>query len=158
MAWLFLLLTILPLVELSLLLTMGKYTSIEFTLGFVILTGILGAALLRYQGLFAWRNVQRDLSQGKMPTDSLLDGLMIVVAAVLLITPGVLTDLFGITLLIPWCRRFYRFVLARWFLARFHVSGSAGSGDPRQASGRSEVIDSYVIEHAPQDKTDPPAP
>lgn len=152
MAWLFLLLTILPLVELSLLLTMGKYTSIEFTLGFVIVTGILGALLLRYQGLFAWRNVQRDLREGRMPTDSLLDGLMIVVAAALLITPGVLTDLFGITLLIPPCRRFYRFVLARWFRARFHVSGSAGSAAP----GRSEVIDSYIIEHAPQDKTDPP--
>ena len=115
MAWLFLLLTVLPLVELTLLLTMGQYTSVSFTLGFVIVTGILGAVLLRYQGLFAWRNVQQDLREGRMPTDSLLDGLMIIVAAVLLITPGVLTDLIGITLLIPPCRRFYRWLLARWF-------------------------------------------
>src|SRR5688500_11136401 len=132
MAWLFLLLTILPLVELSLLLTMGKYTSIEFTLGFVIVTGILGALLLRYQGLFAWRNVQRDLRECRMPTDSLLDELMIVVAVALLFTPGVLTDLFGSTLLIPLCRRIYRFVLARWFRARVHVSGSARPGDRRR--------------------------
>jgi UPF0716 family protein affecting phage T7 exclusion len=50
LAWLFLLLTAVPFVELFLLLTMGKYTSVEFTLAFVILTGVLGAVLLRYQG------------------------------------------------------------------------------------------------------------
>jgi UPF0716 protein FxsA len=87
-----------------------------------------------------------------MPTDSLLDGVMIIVAAVLLITPGVLTDLFGITLLIPPCRRFYRWLLSRWFQARFKVH-TAGQSPAR---GRSQVIDSYVIEQAPRDQ--PPKP
>jgi UPF0716 protein FxsA len=154
MPWLFLLFTVVPLVELSLLLTMGKYTSVPFTLGFVIVTGILGALLLRYQGLFAWRNVQRDLREGRMPTDSLLDGLMIVVAAVLLITPGVLTDFVGITLLIPPCRRLYRTLLARWFRSRFklHTSFPASGRD----DGRSRIIDSYVTEERAPD--DPPKP
>ena len=87
-----------------------------------------------------------------MPTDSLLDGVMIIVAAVLLITPGVLTDLFGITLLIPPCRRFYRWVLSRWFKARFQLHTTTSAARP----GRSEVIDSYVIEQAPRDQ--PPKP
>ena len=152
MAWLFLLLIVTPLIELALLLTLADYTSPWFTLAFVILTGVLGAVLLRYQGLFAWRNVQRDLREGRMPTDSLLDGVMIIVAAVLLITPGVLTDLFGITLLIPPCRRFYRWLLSRWFKARFKVHTTGQS----PASGRSQVIDSYVIEQAPRDQ--PPKP
>ncbi|HUE70062.1 MAG TPA: FxsA family protein [Pirellulaceae bacterium] len=154
MPWLFLLLIVLPFVELWLLLTMGSYTSVEFTLAFVILTGILGAVLLRYQGLFAWRNVQRDLREGRMPTDSLLDGVMIIVAAALLITPGVLTDFFGITLLIPPCRRFYRWLLSRWFKARFKLHTTVSSTNA--AAGRSQVIDSYVIEQAPRDE--PPRP
>jgi len=154
MAWLFLLLTVIPLIELTLLLTLGKFTSVTFTLAFVILTGIFGAVLLRYQGLFAWRNVQRDLREGRMPTDSLLDGLMIVIAAVLLITPGVLTDLVGITLLIPPCRRFYRLLLARWFKARFQLR-STFPGEPGPA-GRSQVIDSYVVDQR-SDGTQPPA-
>ena len=155
MPWLFLLLTVLPFVELTLLLTLHSYTSLTFTLGFVILTGILGAVLLRYQGLFAWRNVQRDLREGRMPTDSLLDGVMIIVAACLLITPGVLTDFFGITLLIPPCRRFYRWLLSRWFKARFKVHTTVNGAGP--SSGRSQVIDSYVIEKSPESEP-PPAP
>jgi UPF0716 protein FxsA len=156
MIWLFLLLTVLPLVELALLLTLGKYTSVSFTLGFVIVTGILGAVLLRYQGLFAWRNVQRDLREGRMPTDSLLDGLMIVIAAVLLITPGVLTDLVGITLLIPPCRRLYRMLLARWFQARFQLGTSFPGAPSGPTDGRSQVIDSYVIDHTPERPQPPP--
>lgn len=156
MLWLFLLLTVLPLVELALLLTLGKYTSVAFTLGFVIVTGILGAVLLKYQGLFAWRNVQRDLREGRMPTDSLLDGLMIVIAAVLLITPGVLTDLVGITLLIPPCRRLYRLLLARWFKARFQLGTSIPGAPSGPADRRSQVIDSYVIGHTPEGPQPPP--
>lgn len=155
MIWIFLLLTVVPLVELTLLLTLGKYTSISFTLGFVIVTGILGAVLLRYQGLFAWRNVQKDLREGRMPTDSLLDGLMIVIAAVLLITPGVLTDLVGITLLIPPCRRLYRILLARWFRARFQLQASFPGTPSGSADRRSQVIDSYVIDQTP-DRQQPP--
>lgn len=156
MLWLFLLLTVLPFVELWLLLTLGRYTSVEFTLAFVILTGILGAVLLRYQGLFAWRNVQRDISAGRMPTDSLLDGLMIIIAAVLLITPGVLTDLFGITLLIPACRRFYRTLLARWFRSRFNLHTSFSTSTSPD-DGRSRIIDSYVTEHPTPEDPEKPA-
>jgi UPF0716 protein FxsA len=155
MIWLFLLLTVLPFVELWLLLTMGQYTGIGFTLGFVIVTGILGAVMLRFQGLLAWRNVQRDLREGRMPTDSLLDGVMIIVAAVLLITPGVLTDLVGITLLFPPCRRFYRWLLSRWFKARFKLRTSFPSPSANAGTGRSQVIDSYVIDHTPHDEPPP---
>lgn len=155
MPWLFLLLTVVPLVELALLLTLGHYTSVSFTLGFVIVTGILGAVMLRLQGLAAWRNVQRDLREGRMPTDSLLDGLMIVIAAVLLITPGVLTDLIGITLLIPPCRRLYRRVLGRWFGAQFQLRTTFPDSPTSPSGRRSQVIDSYVIDHTPRDKPTP---
>ena len=144
LARIFILLTVLPLIELALLLLMGKYTSVSFTLAFVVLTGLAGAVLLRYQGVQTFRNIQRDLREGRMPTDSLLDGLMIFIAAILLITPGVLTDLFGMTLLIPPCRKLYRAWLVRWFKSKFKLQGFA-------APGRTQIIDSHVVDAAPPD-------
>ena len=142
LARLFLLLTVLPLIELALLLLMGRYTSITFTLAFVVLTGLAGAFLLRYQGIQTFRNIQRDLREHRLPTDSLLDGLLIFIAAILLITPGVMTDLVGITILIPPCRKLYRTWLVRWFKSKFKLQGFTGQA-------RTQVIDSHVVDSGP---------
>ncbi len=142
---LFLLLTILPLVELALLLVMGKYTGVTFTLTFVILTAFAGAILLRYQGVQTFRNIQRDLQEKRMPADSLLDGVFIFVAAVLLILPGVTTDIVGLTILIPPIRKLYKFWLVRWFKSRFQLQGFA-------STGRTEVIDSHIVDAREQDE------
>ena len=136
---LFLLLTILPLIELALLLLMGKYISVWFTLAFVIFTGLAGAILLRYQGIQTFRNIQRDLQEKRMPTDSLLDGLFIFIAAVLLILPGVTTDIVGMTILIPPLRKLYKIWLIRWFKSRFKLQGFA-------PPGRTQVIDSHIVD------------
>jgi UPF0716 protein FxsA len=144
LARLFLFLAIFPLVELTLLLLLGRYTSVATTVAFVLVTGLVGAIMLRWQGLQAWRRVQEDLAARRMPTDSLVDGLLIVFASLLLITPGVLTDLVGITLLIPWFRQWYRRLAIWYFHARFRGAFSAGpSATPNR---RTEVIDSYIVE------------
>ena len=148
LARLFLFFTIFPLVELALLLLLGHYTNVTTTIAFVLLTGLLGAIMLRWQGLQAWRRVQEDLAARRMPTESLVDGLLIVVASLLLITPGVLTDFVGITLLIPWCRRWYRMLAVWYFQARF--LGAFSSGPVAPENRRTEVIDSYVVEEPPQ--------
>lgn len=141
---LFLLFTVLPLVELTLLLLLGRYTNVATAVGFVIVTAIIGAVLLRWQGLAAWRRVQDDLRAGRMPTDSLIDGLLIVLASVLLVTPGVLTDVIGITLLVPWFRVWYRRLAIWYFKSRFTIRFPGGqAGQPPR---RSEVIESYVVE------------
>jgi UPF0716 protein FxsA len=145
---LFLLFTVVPLVELTLLLLLGRYTSVMTAVGFVIVTAIIGALLLKWQGLAAWRRVQDDLRAGRMPTDSLIDGLLIVLASVLLVTPGVLTDLVGITLLVPWFRVWYRRLAMWYFKTRFTLRFTGEM--PGQPPRRSEVIESYVIE--PPDK------
>ena len=141
MAKIFLLITLLPLVELALLLTLSRYTSVSFTLAFVVLTGLAGALLLRYQGLQTFRNMRRDLSERRMPTDSLIDGAMILIAGVLLIAPGVLTDFVGISLLLPPCRRAYRRWITQWLKSRWHLQAYSSAGNV----ARSEVIDSYVV-------------
>jgi UPF0716 protein FxsA len=142
---LFLLLTILPLIELALLLLMGKYISVWFTLAFVLLTGLAGAILLRHQGVQTFRNIQRDLAEKRMPTDSLLDGVFIAVAAILLILPGVTTDIVGMTILIPPLRKLYKTWLVRWFKSKFQLRGFA-------APGRTEVIDSHIVDAREQDE------
>ncbi|WP_425617562.1 FxsA family protein [Anatilimnocola sp. NA78] len=144
-ARIFLLLTVLPIVELTLLLLLGRYTSVVTAVGFVLITGVIGALLLRWQGVQAWRNVQRDLREGKMPAASLMDGFLIVLASALLISPGVLTDLVGITLLIPWCRRWYGRLLGWYLQARVITTFARGGGDSA-APRRTEVIDSYVVD------------
>lgn len=142
---LFLLLTILPLLELALLLLMGRYISVWFTLAFVVLTGLAGAILLRYQGIQTLRNIQRDLNERRMPTDSLLDGLFIFIAAILLILPGVTTDIVGLTILIPPLRLLYKTWLVRWFKSRFKLQGFV-------SRGRTEVIDSHIVDASDRDK------
>lgn len=102
---LFLLLTLTPLLELWVLTEIGIRIGVLPTFLLVIVTGAVGAALARWQGLETLREIQRQTSQGQMPAGKLLDGLMILIAGVLLLTPGIVTDLMGLGLLIPPIRR-----------------------------------------------------
>ena len=71
---------------------------------------------------------------------------MILVAGILLLTPGVLTDLLGLSLLIPPCRRWYRRQLVRWFNAHITVHQHSSSGTSADPRGAPEIIDSYIVE------------
>ncbi len=121
---LFLLFTLLPLIELTLLAWMSAHTDWRLTVLFVIGTGVLGAALIRSQGWRAWRRIRSELARGQMPTESIQDGLLILVAGMLLITPGVLTDLVGVLLLLPPARRAVGAWLRRRWQVRFEVRTS----------------------------------
>jgi UPF0716 protein FxsA len=143
---LLLLFILVPMVELALLLLIGQYTGILFTLGLIVFTGALGAWLARHQGTQCLSRIQAELAKGQMPGDSLLDGLMILVAGAVLITPGVLTDILGFSLLIPPMRRVLKQLVIARFQHRIVVSGfSAGR---RDASEFNDVID---VDHRPSD-------
>ena len=105
MARLLLLFTLVPLVELYLLLYVGSLISFWPTVGIVVLTGILGGALARLEGLRVLRRWQRALAEHRVPEDGVSDGLLVLIGGVLLITPGILTDLSGLLLLLPPTRR-----------------------------------------------------
>lgn len=102
-----------PLIELALLVRLGTLIGFWPTIGIVIVTGVLGAALARAQGLRVWIGIQDDLRQGRMPVRGLMDGLLVLVGGVVLLTPGVLTDLAGIALLLPPTRALARRALRR---------------------------------------------
>jgi len=90
-----------PLIELYLLLQMGRYVGAGPTIGLVILTGVAGAYLARSQGLAVLRRISKTLSEGEVPGNHIVDGLLILVGGALLLTPGLLTDLVGFLLIIP---------------------------------------------------------
>ena len=101
MGWLLLLFVVLPAVELALLIEIGSRIGTLETIGLIVITGVVGASLARSQGLRVLRRVQGEIAAGEMPADSLIDGVMILIAAALLVTPGVLTDAFGFLCLVP---------------------------------------------------------
>ncbi len=98
---LFLLFTIVPVVELALLIRIGGLLGFGPTVLLVIGTGAAGAWLARREGLRAWLAVRDELQGGGLPGESLVHALLILAAGVVLITPGVLTDIAGILLLVP---------------------------------------------------------
>lgn len=94
-----------PLVELVILLQAAQWIGLLPTVALVVTTGIAGAALARHQGLRAFLAAQHELGAGRLPGRSLLDGLSILIGGVFLLTPGILTDIVGFSLLLPLSRR-----------------------------------------------------
>jgi UPF0716 protein FxsA len=96
-----LLFTLVPLLELALLIRVGTWIGTGPTILLVLVTGIAGALLASREGTRAWRRLTETLRRGGLPGDALLQGAAILVGGAVLITPGVLTDLLGIALLVP---------------------------------------------------------
>jgi len=112
---LFLLFTLVPLLELTILIELGRRLGLLATLALIVLTGVLGATLARYQGWVTWQRIQSDLAVGIVPSGRLIDGALILVAGLLLITPGLLTDSVGFALLVPPLRDRIKRRLRDWF-------------------------------------------
>ncbi|KLU06112.1 FxsA protein [Rhodopirellula islandica] len=132
------LLIVVPFIELVLLLRLADETSWLTTLMIVIITGIIGSYLARREGLATWFRFQSAMAQGKMPSREIQDGLMIALAAVLLLTPGLLTDAFGFTLLTPPGRRLIGGWLRRRFAGSFQMRTFGGGGQPGSTSNPAE--------------------
>src|SRR6056297_4357251 len=111
---LLILFTCIPLLELYVLLEAGRQIGLLWTVLLVFATGVAGAWLARTQGLEVVRRLQLQMSRGDMPGTVLLDGVMVLVGGLLLLTPGFCTDLFGFTCLVPLTRSFWRNLLTTW--------------------------------------------
>ena len=95
---------IIPLVELIILIKVGSYIGLWPTILIVVLTGVVGAALARYQGFLIINKIRADVSSGRVPARELIDGLLVLIGGIVLLTPGFLTDICGFILLIPFTR------------------------------------------------------
>ena len=101
---LFLAFTLIPLVEIYLLIKLGQNFGAITSILLVIFTGILGAYLARMEGLRTLFRIQETMGEGRMPGEELLDALLIAIAGLVLITPGFITDVVGFLLLFPFTR------------------------------------------------------
>lgn len=99
-----LLFTIVPAIEIYLLIKIGSQLGGLNTISIVILTGIVGAALAKSQGLAIINKIQHDLTRGSLPADQIIHGLLVFGGGLLLLTPGFLTDIFGLCMVIPGTR------------------------------------------------------
>ena len=109
-----LLFIVVPIIELVLLIQLGQVVGLWPTLGLVVMTGVMGAALARAEGLRVLYQFQRELASGKLPGQALLDGISVLIGGAFLLTPGILTDFTGFALLLPFSRRWIqRIVRAR---------------------------------------------
>jgi UPF0716 protein FxsA len=147
---LFLLFTLVPLVELAILIRIGQLSQWWVPIVMVIVTGVAGAALARWQGWQVMRRIREEAQAGRVPADALLDGFLILVAGILLVTPGVLTDLTGVVLLVPPLRALVKRVMVAWIRRNIEIrvgqSGAAFWSDVHQAatSSRDEIIEARV--------------
>ena len=112
---LFLCFTLIPMIELYLLIQVGSVIGGFNTILLVIISGFLGAWLARMEGMNTLMRVRSNMQQGIMPTEDLLDGLIILIAGIVLITPGLLTDAMGLTLLWPVSRNAFKRFLRKKF-------------------------------------------
>jgi UPF0716 protein FxsA len=120
---LFFLFMLVPLLELYILIKIGSYIGAFQTVALVVLMVALGVVLARFEGLRTWRQIRWSLAQGIVPAEEMVDGVLIFVAGILLIAPGVLTDLVALILLIPYTRTLFK----RWLRCRFDRMVTAGS-------------------------------
>lgn len=129
--WLLIIFLSLPLVELAILLWMASHVGWLQTLALVVVTALIGAAEVRREGFRVWVRFHHEISRGRLPTEPLFDGVLVLIAGVLLLTPGLITDLIGFALLIPASRSLVKKLLRRSLERRFIVLTSQNGGEWR---------------------------
>ena len=130
-----LLFIVVPIVELFVIIQVGQAIGVLPTIALLILDSVLGSMLMRAQGRTAWRRFNAALGEGRIPHREVLDGALVIFGGALLLTPGFVTDVLGIVLLLPPTRALVRGVVARRLLPRLVVSGFGGVGGGRGRDG-----------------------
>lgn len=117
-----------PLIEIAVFIEVGGRIGLWPTLAIIILTAVVGTFLLRLQGLMTLRRAQQALDRGELPLKEVFDGACLLVAGVLLLTPGFITDAMGVLLFLPGVRALLRRLLAHRL--RVHVAGGPAGRTP----------------------------
>jgi len=133
-----------PLAELYLILKVGDTIGIGWTVLLLVADSLLGSWLLRSQGRAVWRRFNEILAQGRVPHREVVDGVLVIFGGAFLITPGFLTDIVGLMLLLPPTR-----AIVRRMLVRRMGRGAGGGGRPRRE---------YDVEGSARDYEDHPRP
>jgi len=141
--WLLIAFIVVPIAELALIIQVGQEIGVLWTIVLLLADSILGSLLVRSQGRIAWRRFTEAMQAGRPPAQEVLDGAMVLAGGALLLTPGFLSDLFGMALLAPPTRAVIRRIALRRVLARMAASmaarasapGGSGAGGRRPRGG-----------------------
>jgi len=127
---------VIPLIELFLFAALSDVIGLFTALLFALFTAVLGGSLVKQQGIQTLLSLQNRMDKGQMPLNEIFDGLCLVSAGALLITPGFLTDGIGFALLVPKFRQFLRYVIKE------HTNWATQSGTfTRNSSNDDDIID-----------------
>ena len=137
---------IVPIAELALLIQVGQLIGVWWTILLLIADAILGSWLLRSQGRAAWRRFNEALAGGKLPHREVVDGVLIIFGGALLLTPGFITDIFGLLFLIPPTRAVMRRLLVRRGMLKM-VGAMPGTASP--PNGRPHDIEGNAVDIDP---------
>ncbi|MCW2754280.1 MAG: FxsA cytoplasmic rane protein [Marmoricola sp.] len=144
--WLLLVAFILvPIAEIYVLIKVGQVIGVWWTVLLLIADSAFGSWLIRHQGSRAWRALRVALAEGRMPARELADGILIVIGGTLMISPGFVTDVFGMVLILPFTRPLGRRFLARALARRLGPLG-VQSWNVRRPEPPSDVVQGDVVE------------
>ena len=154
-ALLVLLFIVVPIAELYVIIQVGQLIGALPTIAILVADSILGSLLLRSQGRAAWRRFNEALAERRPPAREVLDGALIIFGGALLLTPGFMTDVLGLFLLVPPTRAVVRRALVRVFSRRFVVVAAGAAAGGRAAGGRS-TPERYDVDGTAVDVEPPP--
>jgi UPF0716 protein FxsA len=169
MPLLLLLFIVIPLVELFVIIEVGRAIGVWPTIGLLFLDSILGAVLLRSQGRAVWRRFNEALAAGRVPHREVFDGALVIFGGALLLTPGFVTDVVGLLLLIPPSRALVRRFLGRMFAGRVALGprvaywgygryrGRRGPHQPPPRPGTPRARSPYDVEGTAREVEDDPS-
>jgi UPF0716 protein FxsA len=138
MRLLFLLFIVMPILEMWVLIKVGSIIGAVPTIAMVMLTAVIGASLLKRQGLHTLTRAQNRLNSGEVPATEILEGLMLAVGGALLLTPGFFTDAIGFACLIPGLRRSLIANMLRRGVVQMHGGGFMGGGPAGGANNQAD--------------------
>jgi UPF0716 protein FxsA len=144
-----LLFIVVPIAELAVVIQVGQEIGVWWTVAILVADSILGSILMRAQGRAAWRRFNETMSAGRVPAKEVLDGGLVMFGGLLLLTPGFITDLLGLLLLVPPTRALVRRTLARRLQQRMVVSMAGPRGRP------DDIVDGTAVD-IENDRLTPP--
>ncbi len=139
-----------PIIEIYVIIQVGQVIGAWWTILLLIADSIFGTWLLRREGSKAWQALQIALTEGRMPAKELADGILVVVGGTLMISPGFVTDAFGILAILPLTRPFGRALLARMIARRLPIPGAVfNPGNTNRPGPSGDVVQGDVIDPDP---------
>jgi UPF0716 protein FxsA len=135
-----------PIAELAVIIQVGQAIGVWWTIAILIADSILGSLLMRSQGRIAWRRFNRTLQSGGVPAREVADGVLVIFGGALLLTPGFLSDIFGLLFLLPPTRAVIRRVFLRQAMKRITVSMTSFGTMPPRRGGRPDDVEGTAVD------------